>query len=1289
MGGIPGELLGAVRVLLIEDERTTAMVIERHLSSITSVRCTTDVVSTLAQARERLAAVRYDLVISDLHLPDSPAADTVAALTRACSHPIIALTLDESAELRRTALDSGAYDFLLKSQVTDGSLDRPVRLAALQARTLESLRRSEARLRAMVNAEPECVKLLDGEGRLVDMNPAGLDMIEADSLERVRGHCVYDLVAPEHRDAFRRLTERAARGEAGSLVFEITGLKGARRWMETRVVPLRDEASGEPLVLGITRDITSQRQTEKALQESEDRFRKLTDLSSDWYWEQDAEYRLTFMSTPLAQKTGLDARAYLGRRRWDQPALNLTEADWARHRALLERHEPFRNFEMQRPAPGGGTRWLSISGEPVFNAAGSFKGYRGVGRDITQQKQAEQRLRLEHAVNRVLAEAEDASAAVVGVLGAICEAEGWDCGRYFTLDAATNKMRLQEAWSAGTPEADRFIADSRQLELGPGVGLFGTVWQSGEPLWVEDAQNDPRSVLAWRGWARGAFICPVHSDGRMVGILGLTSRNARKPDPRLMDAVRVIARQVGQFVQRKQAEQVMRESESRFRSLIELSSDFYWETDAEHRITRTTHADKHPPASRPVLGKTRWELPSIHPDAEGWAAHRATLEARQPFRDFEMGRVDPDGEVRFLSVSGEPMYDIQGRFVGYRGVGREVTERRREERLVALEHAVSRSLAEAKGVPSALGGVMRAICEAENWECARYFQLDEAANVMRCEETWASGSGPLARFAESSRGIAIAPGQGLIGHVWQTGEPVWSSDVSKDPRSSRVTRVRDAGVHGAFIFPVTFEGRTVGVLSMSSSTVRRPDERLMRTMRVVGAQIGQFLQRKHAEAALAESERRFRQTFELAASGMAHVDLGGRFIDVNRKLCDMLGYTEAELLGRSVKDVSHPDDRDSTDGQRARMRAGEVGSVQLEKRYQRKDGTTLWVNLTVALVRSGPSDPQYEIAVMEDITERKEREAALQRFRTALDSSADMVFLFDLSAGKLLDFNQAACNMLGYTREELLKLRARDIRPAATSGTLKAEIAELLAAAGRTNMVLTEHRRKDGTTFPVESRRSLLDTPQGRVLVVNSRDLTERTAAEKRRATQARYQKKISKLGQAALSKRNPTELVAKAVQSVLEGLGGGAVAYLERNGSDLVLRRVEGLGSTPSDSAVVRTAPGDPLEAVLGEARPLVLNAPWREPLPFEWLRRYRALAAVPVPADGGPRGIVCAFSEAPDAFGPDETRFLGAAASMVSAALHRLDSEARLAYLAQFDPLTGLPNRALLADRFSLMIV
>src|SRR5205823_5801484 len=150
-----------------------------------------------------------------------------------------------------------------------------------------------------------------------------------------------------------------------------------------------------------------------------------------------------------------------------------------------------------------------------------------------------------------------------------------------------------------------------------------------------------------------------------------------------------------------------------------------------------------------------------------------------------------------------------------------------------------------------------------------------------------------------------------------------------------------------------------------------------------------------------------------------------------------------------------------------------------------------------------------------------------------------------------------------------LRKRARDIRPDASTGTLRRETAELMGLAGQTNTVAIEYRRKDGSAFPVESHRSLLDTPQGRVLVVNSRDLSERMSAERRRAAQARYQKKIARLGQAALSKRNPAELIAKAVQSVLEGLALGPVAYLEPSGKEgeIVLRRVAGLAAPPEDA--------------------------------------------------------------------------------------------------------------------------
>jgi PAS domain S-box-containing protein len=155
--------------------------------------------------------------------------------------------------------------------------------------------------------------------------------------------------------------------------------------------------------------------------------------------------------------------------------------------------------------------------------------------------------------------------------------------------------------------------------------------------------------------------------------------------------------------------------------------------------------------------------------------------------------------------------------------------------------------------------------------------------------------------------------------------------------------------------------------------------------------------RKKAKRALRESEERFRQTFELAASGIGHIDLDGRFLKVNRALCRILGYTAEELTGRTVKEVSHPDDRGVTDAERSRMRGGELESVHFEKRYLRKDGATVWVDLTVALVRGAEGEPLYEIAVFDDITERKQADAALraQTDRLQIGQAAAQMIIMD------------------------------------------------------------------------------------------------------------------------------------------------------------------------------------------------------------------------------------------------------------------------------------------------------
>src|SRR5262249_5974233 len=135
-------------------------------------------------------------------------------------------------------------------------------------------RQVESRLRTIIESEPECVTLVDGQGRLPEMNPAGLAMVEADSIEVLRRRPVVDLVAPAHRAAFTRLHSRIFAGESGTLEFEIIGLKGKRSWLAAHAVPLRDPSGAIHALLGIARDISRRRIAERALIESEERFCK-------------------------------------------------------------------------------------------------------------------------------------------------------------------------------------------------------------------------------------------------------------------------------------------------------------------------------------------------------------------------------------------------------------------------------------------------------------------------------------------------------------------------------------------------------------------------------------------------------------------------------------------------------------------------------------------------------------------------------------------------------------------------------------------------------------------------------------------------------------------------------------------------------------------------------------------------------------------------------------------------------------------------------------------------------
>lgn len=181
-------------------------------------------------------------------------------------------------------------------------------------------------------------------------------------------------------------------------------------------------------------------------------------------------------------------------------------------------------------------------------------------------------------------------------------------------------------------------------------------------------------------------------------------------------------------------------------------------------------------------------------------------------------------------------------------------------------------------------------------------------------------------------------------------------------------------------------------------------------------------------AALAASERRFRATFEQAAVGIAHVAPDGRWLHINQKLCDIVGYGREDLLARTFQDITHPDDLDIDLAYVRQMLAGEIQMYTLEKRYFRKDGTIVWINLTVSLVRGADGAPDYFISVIEDISGRKAMEAALRESSRKLSSIVDSLSGFIYRCLNAPDWpieyvSQGILDVTGYPAEDFISGR--------------------------------------------------------------------------------------------------------------------------------------------------------------------------------------------------------------------------------------------------------------------------
>jgi two-component system, sensor histidine kinase and response regulator len=299
---------------------------------------------------------------------------------------------------------------------------------------------------------------------------------------------------------------------------------------------------------------------------------------------------------------------------------------------------------------------------------------------------------------------------------------------------------------------------------------------------------------------------------------------------------------------------------------------------------------------------------------------------------------------------------------------------RATERLTA-EYISARALAESATLAEAAQRVLQALCEALGWDYGALWNLDADGGVLNCVQAWHLPGVSVARFEAISRQIAFTRGVGLPGRVWASGEPVWVPDVVADSNFPRAGVAREEGLHGAFALPLLIRGQVVGVMEFFSREIREPDEELLRMLARVGAQVGQFTERKRAE----EELDRF---FTLSLDLLCVAGFDGYFKRVNPAWERVLGYTKEQLLARPYMDFVHPDDRTPTTTAADTLSIG--GQVlAFENRYRASDGTYRWLEWAAVPY---PSE-QTIYAAARDITERKEAKATIARYSRDLEAA--------------------------------------------------------------------------------------------------------------------------------------------------------------------------------------------------------------------------------------------------------------------------------------------------------------
>lgn len=454
----------------------------------------------------------------------------------------------------------------------------------------------------------------------------------------------------------------------------------------------------------------------------------------------------------------------------------------------------------------------------------------------------------------------------------------------------------------------------------------------------------------------------------------------------------------------------LREQQARERRMLDNLADAIVVCDDEGRIDAANLAAQRLLGGEGGLGRSL-------EDALPGAGRAGTAGDR-----FETTARGADGEERVLEVALTRL-DSGGRGMAV-AVARDVTARREGERRLAAQHATTRVLSEAPTLEGAAARILEALCDGLGWDYGALWYVDAPAGVLRCVETWMRMP-ELAPFDAATRARTFAQGVGLPGRIWESGQPAWVEDVVEDANFPRTKAAAGVGVHGAFGFPIVGPSGILGIIEFFSRQIREPDDDLLRMAAAVGSQVGQFVERKRAEAALEESREMTRSVIDHMLEGLVVTDSQGTIESANSAAARIFGIEPKNMVGCHLGTLLGAATPDRPESFLAEIRAQGLNRVT-EQEARRADGQLFPVELS--LFEFATAEGRHYAAGLRDLSGRREVERLKKEFvatvshelRTPLTSLRGSLGL--LGSGVLGQLADEARDVVGIAERNTLRL---------------------------------------------------------------------------------------------------------------------------------------------------------------------------------------------------------------------------------------------------------------------------